>query len=212
MDGSWKLARLSEVLGIPLLDTRFVPPGALVELREKASGIEALGSLIIYGSVVRGEASPKSDIDLLAVPARRGVGGELERALTRVLRGIEKKHNLRLSFSLMVYSGKEDPHFLWEAVRDGAVLFCRPETALRGPATAQPVALVSYSLKGLGGAGRQRIRRFIFESKKGISVDRGNRQEYIAPGALLLSPEKARRLIAILDSLRVRYSLIKLWR
>ena len=212
MDGNWKTARLSEALGIPTLDTRYVPPGVLVDLRARLVDLKELGALIIYGSVVRGEASPKSDIDLLAVPAQKNGIDVMQRKLTAVLRDIEKAHRLKLSFSLMVYSGNEDSHFLWEAMQDGVVLFSRPGTAISGFANTQPVALISYTFKGIGGAGRQKLRRFIFESEKGVRIDRRNRQEYVAPGALLLSLERARLLTWMFDSMGVKYGLLKLWR
>jgi predicted nucleotidyltransferase len=212
MDGNWKTARLSEALGIPTLDTRYVPPGVLVDLRARLVDLKELGALIIHGSVVRGEASPKSDIDLLAVPAQKNGIDVMQRKLAAVLRDIEKAHRLKLSFSLMVYSGNEDSHFLWEAMQDGVVLFCRPGTAIGGFANTQPVALISYTFKGIGGAGRQKLRRFIFESEKGVRIDRRNRQEYVAPGALLLSLERARLLTWMFDSMGVKYGLLKLWR
>lgn len=212
MDGNWKTARLSEALGIPTLDTRYVPPGVLVDLRARLVDLKELGALIIYGSVVRGEASPKSDIDLLAVPAQKNGIDVMQRKLTAVLRYIEKAHRLKLGFSLMVYSGNEDSHFLWEAMQDGVVLFCRPGTAISGFANTQPVALISYTFKGVDGAGRQKLRRFIFESEKGVRIDRRNRQEYVAPGALLLSLERARLLTWMFDSMGVKYGLLKLWR
>jgi len=212
MDGNWKTARLSEALGIPALDARYVPPGAIIDLRKSLADLKELGALIIYGSVVRGEASPKSDIDLLAVPARKKGVDVMQKRLAGILRQVEKAHRLKLGFSLMVYSGSEDSHFLWEAMQDGVVLFCRPGTAISGFANTQPVALISYTFKGIGGAGRQKLRRFIFESEKGIRIDRRNRQEYVAPGALLLSLERARLLTWMFDSMGVKYGLLKLWR
>jgi len=204
--------RISEILGIPNLDTRFLPAHVVVAIKEGVAKIPGVGALILYGSIVRGEGSPKSDIDVMLVPASNEEGDATTKSVTRYLRGIEREYRLEASFSLTTYTGKEDSYFLWEVMKDGVVLYCGPETAIRSSGNAGPHALIAYRYEGAKEGDKKRVQRFIFESKRGPLVDRNNKTEHPAPGVILLPVDRAKPVIELLDSLHITYSLIKVWR
>ena len=135
--------------------------------------------MILYGSTARGDASGKSDIDLLVIPLKKEFSGTLENTINELLKDIEEKFKLEISFSPLIYEGSEDPYFIWETLKDGAVIYCRPEMVLPAAETAKPYALISYRYSGLGGSEKKRVQRFLYESGNGMKIDKKNRLEYI---------------------------------
>ena len=209
---TWKIKRTAEILGIPHLDTRYLPPHVIIALREHIAEIEDVGAVILYGSMVRGEASPKSDIDIMVIPIKKDDPDVLRQKLMGIFRRIEDEYNLQPSFSLLIYSGEEDPYFIWETIKDGVVLYCKPEITIQAPENIIPYALISYTYTGLKEKEKKQIRRHLFSSKKSPMIDKNNKMEYIAPGVLLLPLNKAKQVTELFETMNIKYSLLKVWR
>ena len=208
----WKTKRISEILGMPNLDTKYLPPHVLISLKERISEIENIGALILFGSVVRGEASPKSDIDIMVVPIKQERLKALKERVMKLLKEIEDENKLVASFSLILYTGKEDPYFIWETISDGVILYIKPELVIPSIQSVKPYALISYTYSGLKDNDKKRVQRYIFESKKGLKIDKNNKMEYIGPGVLLIPLEKSKIVTKFFDEIHINYSLMKIWR
>jgi predicted nucleotidyltransferase len=208
----WKTRRISEILGIPKLNSEYLPLHVIISIKERIAQIENIGAVILFGSVVRGEASPRSDIDIMIVPLKQEKIKALKVQIMKLLKEIEDEHKLEASFSLLIYTGNEDPYFIWETISDGIVLYIKPEIVIQSIQSVKPYALISYSYSGLKENDKKRAQRYIFESKKGLQIDRDNKLEYIAPGVILLPLENSKSIIRFFDELHLRYSLIKVWR
>jgi len=209
---NWKETQLSTILGLPNLDSRYLPPHVIVTLKERLSEVADIGAVIIFGSIVRGDTSAKSDIDLMIVPMKDSDARLLGEEISRILRSIESAHGLKINFSPIIYTGEEDSYFLWEAVKDGSVLFARPEIVVSPAANLTPYALISYSFSGLSTQIKKKVQRFLFDSKYGANIDVNNRTVYIAPGVILVSLEKSKDITSFFESNTVNYSLAKLWK
>lgn len=213
MDGiDWKMMQVGTILGIPRLDSKYLPAHVIVTLKTKISEVPGIGAIILYGSIVRGEASPKSDVDVMIVPMINEDTTLLKNEITKILRDLENEYKLTISFSPVIFTGEEDSYFIWEVVKDGVVIFIKPELVLSPDKNITPYALISYSLSGLDNSQKKKIQRFLFKSKDGVKIDMKNKLEYIAPSVLLISIEKANQLTSYFDSNNVNYSLIKVWR
>jgi predicted nucleotidyltransferase len=208
----WKLRLISDILDLPNLSTDYFPLQALITVKKRIAQIEEVGALILYGSVVRGEASPKSDIDILIVPLSSQYPESLKPTLQTLFNEIENEFNLKICFSFLIYKGDEDSYFLWETLKDGCVLFCRPEAVVQSIENINPYALISYNYKGLSAALKKRVHRFLYESKHGMLIDKANKMGYIAPSVLLLPISKSELITDFFDSCGINYSLQKIWR
>lgn len=197
---------------MPNLDTKYLPPHVLISLKERIVEIENIGALILFGSVVRGEASPKSDIDIMVVPLKQEKLKALKGQVMKLLKEIEDEYKFEASFSLILYTGKEDPYFIWETISDGVVLYIKPELVIPSIQSVKPYALISYTYSSLKDNDKKRMQRYIFESKKGLKIDKNNKLEYIGPGVLLIPLEKSKFIKRFFDEMHVRFSLIKIWR
>jgi predicted nucleotidyltransferase len=208
----WKTKRINEILGIPKLDVKYLPPHVIIQLKEKCAEIKEIGAVILFGSLVRGEGSPKSDIDIMVVPLKQEQLESLKEKIMKLLREIEVENRLEASFSLIIYTSNEDPYFLWETISDGVVIYIKPELVLQSIKSVKPYTLISYSYSGLNNNIKKKVQRFIFESKNGLQIDRNNKMEYIAPGVLLFPLEKSKSIIKFFDDIHMKYSLIKIWK
>ena len=208
---NWKMMKISEILGMPQLNTEYLPPHVIIDLKAICKDTENIGGLIIYGSLVRGDASSKSDIDIMVVPAKNKDTERLRTQLTQIFRDLEKKHNLKVSFSPQISDGKEDPYFLWEAAKDGVVIYCKPEMLMKTADSLQPYALVSYTYAGANQKNKQKIYRYIFKDKNGLQINKNNKTEYVAPGVLRLTTDKAKQATETFDKMGIRYTLLKIW-
>lgn len=209
---NWRVNKINEILGLPELNPGVLPLHVIVELRERLSAIDEVGAVILYGSLVRGEATSTSDLDIMVVPTRSGITEKTRKKVQRVLSAIETEFKLKNPFSLNIFTGKEDSHFLWEVVNDGVVLLSKVEMAINDLKNTKPYALISYSFNKLDEKSKKYIQRYLFESKKGVQIDRRNRQEYVSRGVILVSVERAKKVTKLFDEIGVEYSLIKIWR
>ena len=209
---NWKVMQISTILGLPNLDSRYFPPHVIVALKERFSEVTDIGAVILFGSIVRGDATSKSDIDIMIVPMEDADIQMLNKEVSRILRSVETAHGLQINFSPIIYKGDEDSYFLWEVVKDGSVLFVRPEMVVSPIANMSPHALISYSFSGLNDQTKKKIQRFLFESKHGANIDKKNKMVYIAPGVILIALEKSKEIILLFESNNVNYTLVKLWK
>lgn len=207
----WRMMKLSEVIGIPDLNVEYIKPQVFLSLKERIHSVENLGALILYGSVVHGDVSSKSDIDLMAVPEKKNNIQELREELAIILRDIENVFDLELSFSLNVYEGNEDTYFLWELVNNGVVLFCKPGMLVQSIDGLKPFALLSYSFSGVMTKDKKKALRYLYESVSGLKIKKDNKMEYIGLGVIKLPLEKTKKVTKLFDELRIGYSLIKIW-
>ena len=90
---TWKLKRINEILDLPNLSSQYFPTIALITLKERIAEIDEIGALILYGSIVRGEASPKSDIDIMIIPMKEEGKKSLIKQLQRLFTQIESEFN-----------------------------------------------------------------------------------------------------------------------
>jgi predicted nucleotidyltransferase len=199
-------------MGMPKLNTDLLPPHVVISLKELIAKVNDVGALIIFGSIVRGEASLKSDIDVMVVPLKKKISKNLKKRVSKILKEIEDEHRLKVSFSLIVPTGREDPYFMWETLKEGVVVYIKPEAAIHSIGNVKPYALISYSYTGLKENDKKKVQRFLFESKKGVRIDKDNKMEYIAASVILLSLEKSEYVTEFFDNIHLQYSLMKIWR
>jgi predicted nucleotidyltransferase len=208
----WKTKQITKILGVPKLNTEYLQPHVIISLKERVAKINNVGALILYGSIVRGEASAKSDIDVMVVPLKKKNVKNLKKRVSKILKQIEDEHRLKVSFSLMIPTGSEDSYFMWETLKDGAVIYIRPELALDTMGNARPYALIAYSYSDLKENDKKKVQRFLFDSKSGMQMDKGNKMEYIAKGVILLPQKRSKKVTEYFEKMQMQYSLLKVWR
>jgi len=101
----------------------------LMDFRDEAHKIPNLVSIVVFGSLVRDELSPKSDIDLLLVfdTDHNPELGEEAKIAHEVAMKISIKYDLIHPFSLIFINQQTiedtEPDFLWNVAREGILLW-----------------------------------------------------------------------------------------
>lgn len=173
-------------------------------------------AVVLYGSVVRGETSPKSDIDLLLVfntdhDPEFGPEHDMARKITS---DISIKHDLIHPFSFLFVNQQTiedtEPDFLWNVSREGILLWGKPSTAIyrQPPSSLEPFLLVKYSIGDLEPKEKRKLLRKLYTAKKRL-MDK--EKERLGPGVLLTPAGKFEKLKELLDSFHVKYSVKKIW-
>lgn len=207
-----RIQQIAQMIGVPGLDTDHVCPQAIIDLKLEADQLSWIGAIVLFGSTAVGDASSKSDIDILVIPLKEQATDAQKAELMDLLHRIESDNRLKLSFSPLFLQGDEDPYFVWETIKDGAVVFCRPEAVVPALKAPKPYALISYNLASLGETKKKRVVRFLYDSLGGMRIDKTNKLEYIAAGVIMISVDRAKRVEGMFEEEGVEYSLMKVWR
>ena len=197
-----------------MIEEKFKLP--LMDFIDRASEIPNLMAVILFGSVVRGETSPKSDIDILLIFKTHHnpeLGPKMDLA-RRLATEISLKHHLDHSFSFVLVNEKEihemDPDFFWNVINEGMLLWGKPEYMIyREPASSmEPYLLIKYSTQNLEPSEKRKLIRRLYTSKKMLM---NKETERIGPGVILAPAERLKNLKELFDSLNVNYSVKKVY-
>ena len=159
---------------------------AVMEFSRRCAEVPNLEVAVLFGSAVDGTFSKKSDIDVLLLFDTDGnpeVGIEAD-AVHRLSGDVSTQFSLSHPFSFVMYSRRDvmDASLLREVLKDGVVLFARPEAVLEVPrGRLQAYALISYTLKGMEPRDKMALQRGLYGYQVARSV--GNkRYNSSAPG------------------------------
>jgi predicted nucleotidyltransferase len=203
---------------------------AIFDFTQRAKEIPNLLSATLFGSVITGDLSKKSDIDislLFDTDHNPELGVELKTAL-KIGTEITKDYGLAHSFSFICTNirdiGENEIDFLWNLEKEGVVIWQKENLFLNKDISKhlKPKLIVSYSLKGLSAKDKSRVHRTIYGykmknkignkvyeiEKQGLIADNNQR---LAPGTILLDLDVWDMLERIFEKLRVRYVKYKIW-
>ncbi len=196
----------------------FKPP--VIDFIAQASEIPNLVCAILFGSVVTGDISKKSDIDILLLfdCAHNPELGEEMKIAIQIAGEICAKHNLAHTFSFVIQNKRKmteiDTDFLWKVCQEGIIIWGLPEIVLaRKPnPNLTPLSLISYSVSELPNKNKRAVFRALYgngKNKKGL-IDKKN--ERLGRGTLIIGSDKFDDIKSIFDRFGVKiFSVKKLW-
>lgn len=202
----------------------------IIDFISEAESIPHLICAVLFGSVLTGEVSKKSDIDILLLfdtdhdPA---IGEEAELS-HRIASKILKKHDFPNSFSFVFININDisgtDSTFLWEVARGGIIIWAPADIELlRVPhAGLEPQVIILYSMKGLKTKDKVALSRALFgyrvekiiKGKKYINQREGivsKKGKKLGPGVVFLPAQVLEEAVQLLKSRGAQFSYIKLW-
>jgi|GEM_PF-228950 len=116
-----------------------------------------LSGVILFGSMVRGDFGPRSDIDVLMIFDEPSPGRHLAE-ITRLITALKPRREIRPVLTNMKDIGAD---LLKEVVREGVVLHGKL-VATPDHLAIKPYSIVSYDLSGTGPTVRQRVARRVY--------------------------------------------------
>jgi predicted nucleotidyltransferase len=188
----------------------------LIDFADKVSKITDLKGIILFGSVVTGDMSKKSDIDLLLIfdTDHNPEIGEEAKLIQQTASEISSKYDLAIPFSFVFINKKDinevDSDFLWNVTKEGVVIWGNPQYILMKTPhpSLEPMILIRYSVKELNERNKRKLLRWLYTSKKNI-IDES--KEKWGPGVLLIKAKKYDEIKFLFDEFKVKYSVKKIW-
>ncbi|MDP3066711.1 MAG: nucleotidyltransferase domain-containing protein [Methanobacteriaceae archaeon] len=196
------------------------------ELAQKLGEIPSLETAILFGSAAREEMHKKSDIDILLLFDAENdpeLGGEGEK-VHKIAGEIEKKYKMENPFSFVFMNKKDnlDSDFIWEAAKDGIVLFSRPELILGQKENLKPNAFISYAFQDIPPKDKMYVKRKLYGY---VVKSVHNGKEYLSEGkgivslhgkkmgraTILIEAPYVDEILELFRERNVKYKLSRVW-
>lgn len=131
------------------------------EVKRKVDGISDVETIIVFGSVAKGEANARSDVDVCIVQSLKGTEELLD-----IILDIEKKYNRNINvvFTDKMLTGL-DRQFIETILREGLVVYgAIPQVSIQR-LELEPYEIIRYDLRALSQSDKMKIRRLLFGTK-----------------------------------------------
>lgn len=200
------------------------------EFAKRASELDerdSVLSIILFGSVGRGEADKRSDVDILVVfdTEKKDLRGLKERRdIGRLSLDLEKKfdRNIQLVFSNKNFDGL-DRQFVENVFKEGVILFGKNPQVDIERLKLEPYSLIHYSLKELSSPEKMKIKRIFYGHEtrkeykgkvyksgiKGLIEELGGKRTGIA--SFLVPAKKSEDVIRVLRKFRIKFEKTDVW-
>jgi len=195
------------------------------EFTKRISDIPGVQSLILFGSVARGEAEAGSDVDFLVISdTSEPPDRELRKHVGEIALDIEKKFGRGIS---LIFTNKNfdglDRQFIEEVFREGLILYGRTMRVDAEKLKLEPYSLVCFSLKKIGRQDKMRLKRALYGHRtvkrhrgkiyrsevSGLIEKLGGRRTGIA--SVLVPARSLRELTEVLDRFGAEYEKLDVW-
>jgi predicted nucleotidyltransferase len=185
----------------------------LERAHERTRGIGGLELLVLYGSAVRGELTPRSDIDFFALFHDERSLKLGEQKLSELLDDLcEQEFNCTSSLRSVTHTTKMNRSFIYNVFREGVAINPLIETTVWSLFSLKPHALFTYSLRQKAQHEKTKIDRALYgyRQKKGKKLYsyKGLADSLEAKRVgnnLLVSLEKAEELRRFFETHRVKF-------
>lgn len=194
-------------------------------IAQRLAPLPRLRAAIVFGSVARGEADARSDIDLLVV--LEGTAAErkrLQKEIGKLLLGLERAHrkSIQVIYADPSFNGL-DHQFVETVLREGIVLYGTLPVVRAGRLQLEPMALITYETHSCTQSQRTRIERVLYGYR---TVKRHKGKQYrsrseglvkllggqkVGIAALLVPFRTAARFCGALRSNGATFRRIELW-
>jgi len=184
-------------------------------------------SVILFGSVGRGEADKRSDVDILVVfdTEKKDLRGLKERRdISRLSLDLEKKfdRNIQLVTSNKNFYGL-DRQFIETVFKEGIILFGKNPQVDIERLKLEPYSIISYSLIELKNSDKMKIKRIFYGHRtakkykkkiyrseiKGLIEELGGKRTGIA--SFLVASKKTKDIIKIFKKFGIKFEKTDVW-
>ena len=205
-----------------MIQHQFILP--IAEFISRADEIPNLTSVILFGSVARGKADRRSDIDLCLLfdtehDPEKGTGVKIARTIAS---GIEEKHDVRFAFTVSRLK-EVDEGLLENLCKEGLVIWGRPLVTDAHRLGLKPFAILSYDMSRLSSSEKVNVHRIFHgyriikwrgkkkyvSEKSGLLKDAGGLM--LGRGVVMFPAERLGYVMGTLDR-RVKVKVLEVWK
>jgi predicted nucleotidyltransferase len=199
---------------------------AVFEFVKQISSMPNIYGVFLFGSVAKGEADARSDIDFLVVLDTEQDPDLLDERgkVSKIALDLEKRfdRNIQLVFSNIRFD-KLDGQFIEELLREGILLFGRPIIMLDNKLGFSPHVLIHYELTNLSSSDKMKVKRALYgyetrrsfkgkvytSKMKGLVNELGGKRTGIA--SILLPHRKSQSVLETLKRFGARIGQEMVW-
>lgn len=189
------------------------------EFVKLVSDLEEVESIILFGSVAKGEAKTDSDIDFLVVVSNM----KIERRVIKIANEVSDNFNKKLQTIVKTKKLEGlDPSMIESIATEGILLYGLPIKVGQKDLELEPYAIAIYSLSHLPQSEKMKFKRSIFGSK---SVFKGDKKTYktVQEGLLkmfsgaklgrgsIIFPSKHKEIVKQLEYFKIKYKTFTVW-
>ncbi len=193
---------------------------------KRVSDIDLIRCIILFGSVARGEADRRSDVDLLvifdtelppeSIKEREKIG--------EIALDLEKKYDrsIQIVFTNKNFDGL-DRRFVEETLREGIILYGRNPEISAEKLKLEPFTLIYFSLKRLSKSDKMRVRKALYGHRtlkkykgkvyksevKGLVEEFGGMRTGIA--SVIIPARRTKEFLEVLKKFGVKYHTLDVW-
>ena len=131
------------------------------EIKRKIGGKKDVETIIIFGSIARGEANARSDVDVCIVQLL-----DVTEEISNIILDIEKKYdrNINVIFTDRMFSGL-DRQFIETILREGIVVCGKIPPVSIQRLKLEPYEIIRYDISALSQSDKMRIKRLLYGTK-----------------------------------------------
>lgn len=122
----------------------------------KRASIEGISNIVLFGSVARGEADRRSDIDILIL----GEEGARKK-VSEIALDLEKEYDVSIQLVSERSLDNLESYFVDQILEEGVVLYGSPLLKFK-ELDLKPYSIISYSLKNLEHSEKMKLRRNLY--------------------------------------------------
>ncbi len=200
---------------------------AVFEFTKRASTVEGVDYIILFGSVAKEEADRRSDIDIVVVfDTIESVEDIAERKeISEFALDVEAEFDRSIQLVMTNRNFVDlDSYFVNQLLTEGIVLYGKSLHLESQGITLQPYIILRYSLEGLSQTDKMRVKRSLYgqETKKEYKgktyTTRYNGlleskiSEKLGPAVVLIPKESAEELKKTLEEFGVKYEVTEVWK
>jgi len=193
----------------------------------KHASVDKVAYIFLFGSVAKGDADRRSDIDILVAldtDNRDFEEIEAKKIISEMALTLENEYdrNIQVVFTNRNYDGL-DEYFINKVMREGILLYAiSPKIEVNG-LNLEPYELILYNLKNMINKDKMRIKRLLYGHKTKKEVDgkiyksekKGLVQEldakHIGPGMIAVPQKGIKTLEGRLEKWNIDYKRIDMW-
>jgi predicted nucleotidyltransferase len=193
----------------------------------KYASVEGVEYIFLFGSVAKGDADRRSDVDILTVLDTYNKDFEEMEAKTRISElalTLEKEfdRNIQIVFTNKNYKGI-DGHLIEEVLKEGILIFAKSPSIVVQGFELDHYILITFSLEKLSAKDKMRVKRLLYGFKtkkfiKGVTYryeDAGLVQKLdglrIGSGAIAVPKKNISDIEKELNNLKLKFKTIDLW-
>jgi len=187
----------------------------LSNLVKAVANVEGVVAVILFGSRARGDYDEYSDYDLLVIFEGEEVMWRNRRKLFENV-GKLRLFTQVLARSIREFAEKTEPTFRQNVLEHGKLLYlCYPFEAPAFCENLRPMAIVSYSMKGLPQTKKMKVVYKLFGKKvKGQSVCgvvEENNGIRLGDGCFMIPMESLEKIARIMNEFSIQFKVLKMY-